>query len=170
MSQKQDLSTNVTKRLYKDWVKEVQMMNKKLLVHWEWQQLVAGLWKSALDIHAIDKKHLLKGPVKNQSKIQLTSSQKEKEKESASVSEPVNQSSIMSFITKEETMKTEICWVLESLLSNCSFVSCSIKTELFTVCLVTVPLPSNFQWEKPNVAVTWRMEWLRTLKIFLAES
>ena len=128
------------------------MMNKKLLVHWEWQQLVAGLWKSAIDIHAIDKKRLSKGPVKNQPKIQLTSSQKEKEKESASVSEPVNQSSIMSFITKEETMKTEICWVFESLLSNCSFVSCSTKTELFTVMFSDSTIAKQFSMGKTKCA------------------
>ena len=93
--------------------------------------LVADLGISALDIHAKRKKHLLKCSAKNQSRIQLTSSQKEKEKESASVSEPVNQSLITCFITKEETVKAEIRWAFESLLSYYSFISCSTKT---TVC------------------------------------
>ena len=93
------------------------------------------------------KKHLSKCHAKNQSRIQRTS-QKEKEKESASVSKPVNQSSITSFTTKEETVKAEIRWVLESLLSNYSFSSCSTKKELFQLCLMmTVLLPSNFQWK-----------------------
>ena len=69
---------------------------------------VAGLGISAIDIHAKRKKHLLKYPAKNQSRIQLTLSQNEKEKESVSVSEPANQSSITFFITKEETVKAEI--------------------------------------------------------------
>ena len=93
--------------------------------------LVADLGISALDIHAKRKKHLLKCLAKNQSRIQLTSSQKEKEKESASVSEPVNQSLITCFITKEETVKAEIRWPFESLLSYYSFILCSTKT---TVC------------------------------------
>ena len=59
---------------------------------------IAGLGISASDIHEKGKKHLLKSPAKSQLRIQL---------ESASVSKPVNQSSITSFITKEETVKTE---------------------------------------------------------------
>ena len=68
---------------------------------------IAGLGISASDIHKKEKKHLLKSPAKSQSRIQLASSQKERKKESASVSKPVNQSSTTSFIAKEETVKTE---------------------------------------------------------------
>ena len=46
------------------------------------------------------KKHLLKCLAKSQSRIQ--------EKESASVRDPVNLSSIMFFITKEETVKDSL--------------------------------------------------------------
>ena len=68
---------------------------------------VAGLGISALDIHAKENK-TLKCPAKNQSMIQLTSSQKEKENEFVSVSEPVSQSWIMCCITKEEIVKAKI--------------------------------------------------------------
>ena len=67
---------------------------------------VAGLGISALDIHAKENK-TLKCPAKNQSMIQLTSSQKEKENEFVSVSEPVSQS-WMCCITKEEIVKAKI--------------------------------------------------------------
>ena len=80
-----------------------------------------------------EKKHLLKCPAKNQLRIQLTSSLKKKEKETASVSKLVSQSSITSFITKEETVKAEIHWVLGSLPSNHSFNSCSTKTAVSAV-------------------------------------
>ena len=68
---------------------------------------IASLGISTSDIYEKGKKHLLKSPAKSQSRIQLASYQKEKKKESASVSKPVSQSSTTFFITKEETVKTE---------------------------------------------------------------
>ena len=105
------------------------------------------------------KKHLLKCRAKSQSGIQLTSLQKEKEKESASVSEPVNQSSTMSFITKEDVVKAKICWALESLLSNYSFNSCSTKTALFAAMFSDSTIAMQFSMGKTNCAyyVTYGM-------------
>ena len=118
--------------------------------------LVDGLEISVLDIRAIGEKHELKCAAKNQLRFQLTSSQKKKEKESASVREPGDQSSMTSFITKEETVKAETRWVIESLLSNYSFNSYSTKAKLFAAMLLAVTLPSNYQWEKLDVSIAWR--------------
>ena len=94
---------------YKDWIKKIPDDEQKAYCAVCMTAIsVTGLGISSLDIHAKGEKHLLKCPAKNQSGIQLTSSQKEKEKESASDSEPVYQSSITSFITKEETVKAEV--------------------------------------------------------------
>ena len=61
-----------------------------------------------------------------------------------------------SFITKEETVKAETRWVIESLLSNYSFNSYSTKAELFAAMLLAVTLPSNYHWEKLDVSIAWR--------------
>ena len=103
--------------------------------------LVDGLEISVLDIRAIGEKHELKCAAKNQLRFQLTS---KKEKESASVREPGDQSLMTSFITKEETVKAETRWVIESLLLNYSFNSYSTKAELFAAMLLAVTLPSNY--------------------------
>lgn len=60
---------------------------------------VAGLGISALDIHAKEKKTIKESTY-------IIPELKKKEKELALVSKPVTQSSITSFITKEETVKT----------------------------------------------------------------
>ena len=104
----------------------------------------------------------MKCSAKNQSRIQLTSSQKEKEKESASDSEPINQSSITPFITMEETVKAEIQWVCESLLSNYSCNLCSTKMELFAAMFSDSTIAKQFSMGKPNVGITCCMKWLRT--------
>ena len=104
----------------------------------------------------------MKCSAKNQSRIQLTSSQKEKEKESASDSEPINQSSITPFITMEDTVKAEIQWVCESLLSNYSCNLCSTKMELFAAMFSDSTIAKQFSMGKPNVGITCCMEWLRT--------
>ena len=94
---------------YKDWIKKVQNDYHKAYCKVCMTTIsIAGLGVSALDIHSKGSKHLLKCPAINQSKIQLTSSEKEKENDSTSTSKPINQSSIASFITKEETVKAEI--------------------------------------------------------------
>ena len=105
------------------------------------------------------EKTLLKSPAKNQSRIHLALSKKEKEKESASVSKPVNQSLITSFITKEETVKAETHWALEFLLSNYSFNFCSTKTELFAAMFSDSTITKQFSMGKTRCAysLTYRM-------------
>ena len=90
---------------------------------------------------------------------------KKKEKETASVSKLINRSSITSFITKEETVKAEIHWVLGSLPSNHSFNSCSTKTAVSAVFSGST-IAKQFSMGKIKCGY-WLMEWLHTLKICL---
>ena len=133
---------------YKDWIKKVPYDECRAYCKLCMGSFsIAGSGQAALDIHAKGKKHLLKCPAKNHARIQLTP---QIEKETSSVSVPAQQS-IASFITKEEVLKAEIRWTLESLLSNYSFNSCSTKSDLFSSMFSDSELQNNFQWEKPNV-------------------
>ena len=79
---------------YKNWIKKVPDKEQKVYCTVCVTAIsVADLRISVLDIHAKGKKHLKvqKKPIK----VQLASSQKEKE--SASVNEPMSQSSISSY-------------------------------------------------------------------------
>ena len=124
---------------------------------------VAGLGISALDIHAKEKKTIKESAY-------IIPELKKKEKELALVSEPVTQSLIASFITKEGTVKTGLGGCLSLCYQIIHLFHGPQKQNRLQLCLFTVPLPNNFHWEKPNVPITWRIEWLRTLKTVFAES
>ena len=83
---------------YKDWIKKIPDDEGKVYCKVCMTSFsVSGSGISALDIHAKGKKHLLKCPGKNQARIELTSP---KENQPDSVSEPVHQCSVTSFVTK----------------------------------------------------------------------
>ena len=109
--------------------------------------LVAGLGISALDIHAKEKKTI------NESAY-IIPELKKKEKELALVSEPVTQSLITSFITKEGTVKTGLGGCLSLCYQIIHLFHGPQKQNRLQLCLFTVPLPNNFHWEKPNVPIT----------------
>ena len=135
---------------YKDWIKKIPDDEGKAYCKVCMTSFsVSGSGISALDIHAKGKKHLLKCPGKNQAQIELTSP---KENQPDSVSEPVHQSSVTSFITKEETVKAEIRWTLETLQSNYSFNSCSQKSELFAAMFSDSAIAKQFSVGKTKCA------------------
>ena len=135
---------------YKDWIKKIPDDEGKAYCKVCMTSVsVSGSGISALDIHATGKKHLLKCPGKNQARIELTSP---KENQPDSVSEPVHQSSVTSFITKEETVKAEIRWTLETLQSNYSFNSCSQKSELFAAMFSDSTIAKQFSMGKTKCA------------------
>ena len=80
--------------------------------------------------------------------------EKKKEKELALVSKPVTQSSITSFITKEGTVKTGLGGCLSLCYQIIHLFHGPQKQNRLQLCLLTVPLPNNFHWEKPNVPIT----------------
>ena len=131
---------------YKDWIKKIPDDEGKAYCKVCMTSFsVSGSGISALDIHAKGKKHLLKCPGKNQARIELTSPKKN---QPDSVSEPVHQSSVTSFITKEEAVKAEIRWTLETLQSNYSFNSCSQKSELFAAMFSDSTIAKQFSMGK----------------------
>ena len=115
---------------------------------------VGGLGVTALDIHAKGQKHSLKCPAAGQSKITFTPTENENEKQMKDPNKENSkvQATIDSLLIKDNTVKAEIRWALESLMSNYSYNSCSCKSELFSAMFSDSDIAEQFSMGKTKCA------------------
>ena len=114
---------------------------------------VGGLSVTALDIHPKGQKYSLKSPAVGQSKIMFTPSENENEKQMNDPNKENSkvQATIDSLLIKDNTMKAEICWALESLMSSYSYNSCS-ASQLFSAMFSDSDIAEKFSMGKTKCA------------------
>ena len=107
---------------------------------------VGRLSVTALEIHAKGQSHSLKCPSVGQSKITFTPSENENEKQMNDPNKENSevQTTIDSLLLKDNTVKAEISWALETLMSNYSNNSCSSKSELFSAMFNDIDIVGQF--------------------------
>ena len=89
-----------------------------------------------------------------QSKITFTPSESKNEKQMNDPNKENNkvQTTIDSLLIKDNTVKVEIRWVLESLMPNYSYNSCSSKSELFSAMFSDSDIAEQFLMGKTECA------------------
>ena len=130
---------------FKCWVKKVPNDHHKAYCTYCMTEIsFGGLGVTALDIHAKGQKYFLKCR-ENENEKQMNDPNKENSKVQT-------QTTIDSLLIKDNTVKAEIRWALESLMSNYSYNSCSSKSELCSAMFSDSDIAEKFSMGKTKCA------------------
>ena len=128
----------LSNEFYKNWVKKVDDEHKACCKVCMRSFSMLGLDVKTLNIHTKRKNHLLQCPTSNQQKLKFQANEKDdaidrSENKFQSASSAMKQTTAQSFFIKQETIKAEIMWTLEVIMSNYSYRSCASKSVLLSV-------------------------------------
>ena len=117
---------------------------------------VSGLGVKALEIHSKGKIHMQKCP-SNQQQLQFQLDKSDEPADSSgnkdqSTPTCIKQTAAQSCFIKQNTIKAEIMWALEVIMSNYSYRSCASKSELFSVMFNDSDIAKDFSLGKTKLS------------------